>query len=206
MKYSKLVTLGLIGLLSFSAVGCTNKMPEKTDENRVTKSTPETKDNRYGNMSMESYRDEFGKLYESNIARLENYNGYNEILVEKETKDYPGNEKYLEGLKKAYKDSEKNLQEFVDSLKRVKTEDPKVKDMNDKLIAEGNKLIAELKTRTKKLDEVPNSLMQKSEVEFRRGINDLLNIDNTTRNDFNNLMKDAQEFFGIDNKNKINKK
>ena len=78
--------------------------------------------------------------------------------------------------------------------------------MNDKLIAEGNKLIAELKTRTKKLDEVPNNLMQKSEVEFRKGINDLLNVDNTTRNDFNNLMKDAQEFFGIDNKNKINKK
>ena len=101
MKYSKVLTLGLIGLLSFGVVGCADKMPKKTDENRVTKSTPETKDNRYGNMSMESYRDEFGKLYENNIARLENYNGYDQILVDKETKDYPGNEKYLEGLKKA---------------------------------------------------------------------------------------------------------
>jgi hypothetical protein len=191
-------------MLSFGVVGCKAKMPEKTDENRVTESTPETKDNRYGNMTMESYKTEFGELYQTNMSRLENYNGYGQILVDKETKDYPGNEKYLEGLKKAYKDSEKNLQEFVDSLKKVKTEDPKLKEMNDKLIAQGNKVIEELKARSKKLENVPSDLMQKSEVDFRKGLDDLLKGNEDIRTDFNQLMKDAQESLGIDT-NKVKK-
>lgn len=32
MKYSKLVMLGLTGVLTFGAVGCTNKTAKKTEE------------------------------------------------------------------------------------------------------------------------------------------------------------------------------
>lgn len=199
MKGSKLLLLVLIGVLTLGVIGCDQIMPEKTDENKTTESTPETKDNRYGNMTMESYRDEFGKIYQSNIARLENYNGYGKILVDEPTKDYPGNEKYLEGLKKAYKDSEVKLQEFVDSLKNFSTDDEKLKEMNDKLIAQSEKVIAELKDRSKKLENVPQDLMQKSEVEFRKGLNDLLKIDEGTKSDFDKLIQDAKDFLGIDN-------
>ncbi|EPZ56463.1 hypothetical protein H477_2709 [[Clostridium] sordellii ATCC 9714] len=148
-------------------------------------------------MTLESYKTEFGKLYDTNIARLENYSKYKDIAVEEPTKDYPGNEAYLNELKKSYKDSEVKLQEFVNSLKKVKTDDQKLKEMNDKLIKEGDKVIGELKTRSKKLEEVPNDLMSKSEVEFRRGLNDLVKVDNTAKSDFEKMINDVNEFLGM---------
>ncbi|MGL5756645.1 MAG: hypothetical protein ACRCYC_15040 [Paraclostridium sp.] len=191
MKYSKLVTLGLIGILTFGVAGCTTKTSDKT----TTESTT-TKEN----MTLESYKDEFGKIYENNIGRLENYNKYGKIVVEEPTKDYPGNEAYVTELKNAYKDSEEKLQQFVDSLGNVKTEDKKIKDMNDKLIEQGNKVIKELKERSKKLESIPTDLMQKSEVEFKKGLNDLLKVGNNTRTDFDKMIKDAQHFLGIKTK------
>lgn len=194
MKFSKLVSLGLIGLLTFGTVGCTTKTEEKkATEKAKTETTTEARDN----MTLESYKTEFGKLYDTNIARLENYSKYKDIAVEEPTKDYPGNEAYLNELKKSYKDSEVKLQEFVNSLKKVKTDDPKLKEMNDKLIKEGDKVIGELKTRSKKLEEVPNDLMSKSEVEFRRGLNDLVKVDNTTKSDFEKMINDVNEFLGM---------
>ncbi|MEG0181362.1 MAG: hypothetical protein RR942_02900 [Romboutsia sp.] len=192
MKYSKLVTVGLIGILTFGVVGCTTKTSDKT----TTESTTATKEN----MTLESYKDEFGKIYENNIGRLENYNKYGKIVVEEPTKDYPGNEAYVTELKNAYKDSEEKLQQFVDSLGNVKTEDKKIKDMNDKLIEQGNKVIKELKERSKKLESIPTDLMQKSEVEFKKGLNDLLKVGNNTRTDFDKMIKDAQHFLGIKTK------
>lgn len=192
MKYSKLVTVGLIGILTFGVVGCTTKTSDKT----TTESTTTTKEN----MTLESYKDEFGKIYENNIGRLENYNKYGKIVVEEPTKDYPGNEAYVTELKNAYKDSEEKLQQFVDSLGNVKTEDKKIKDMNDKLIEQGNKVIKELKERSKKLESIPTDLMQKSEVEFKKGLNDLLKVGNNTRTDFDKMIKDAQHFLGIKTK------
>ena len=69
--------------------------------------------------------------------------------------------------------------------------------MNDKLIKEGDKVIGELKTRSKKLEEVPNDLMSKSEVEFRRGLNDLVKVDNTAKSDFEKMINDVNEFLGM---------
>lgn len=194
MKYSKLVSLGLIGLLTFGVVGCTTKTSEQqTTDKTTTESTTGTE----GDMNLESYKGEFGKLYENNIGRLENYNKYGKIVVEEPTKDYPGNEAYVNELKNAYKDSEQKLQEFVNSLSDVKTEDKKVKEMNDKLIEQGNKVIKELKDRSKKLEKVPANLMQKPEVEFKKGLNDLLKVNETARTDFDKMIKDAQDFLGI---------
>lgn len=192
MKYSKLVSLGLIGALSLGLVACSNKPKEE-----VQKSETEITQENMDNLNKESYKNKFGELYQSNIARLENFNIYDNIIVEKETKDYPGNEKYLTDLKAAYKESETNLQQFVDSLKSVKTEDKEVKDMNDKLIAEGEKLIADIKTKSKKLEEVPADLIGKSEVEFKKGINDLIIVKDQTEIGFNKMLKDVKNSLGI---------
>lgn len=193
MKYSKLVTLGLIGVLGLGIVGCNNK----TDTNAPAKQESTQAKQNQGMMNREMYTEEFGKYYNENLARLENYNTYNNIVVDKETENYPGNEKYLSDLKTAYKESETNLQKFVDSLKNVKTEDKEVKDMNDKLIAEGEKLIADIKAKNKKLEEVPADLMTKSEVEFRKGLNDLVTVKDQTEIGFNKMLKDARNTLGI---------
>ncbi|MGL5711781.1 MAG: hypothetical protein ACRCXT_21775 [Paraclostridium sp.] len=190
MKYSKLVALGLIGVLGLGIVGCTNKKEETQTQKEITNANEEM-------MTRDMYTEEFGKYYNENIARLENYNGYTNILVDKETEGYPGNEKYLEELKTAYKESEVNLQKFIDSLRNVKTEDTEVKDMNDKLIAEGEKLIADIKEKSKKLDTVPEDLMTKSEVEFRKGINDLVIVKDQTEMGFNKMLKDVRNSLGI---------
>lgn len=192
MKYSKLVTLGLIGVISLGIVGCSNKPKEETQksETEITQDGTE-------NMNKDMYKEKFGEYYQTNIARLENFNTYDNILVDKETKDYVGNEKYLADLKAAYKESETNIQQFVDSLKNVKTDDKEVKDMNDKLIAEGEKLLADIKEKSKKLEEVPADLLTKSEIEFKKGINDLVIVKDKTEMGFNKMIQDVKNTLGI---------
>ncbi|MCU9815311.1 hypothetical protein [Paraclostridium sp. AKS73] len=154
----------------------------------------------YKDMTLENYKTEFGKMYQTNMARLDNYNGYEQIRVDEATKDYPGNEKYVADLKKNYEESKKQVDEFTTSLKKVDTKDPKVKEMNDKLISESEKLSKELNTRIKKLGEIPSDLMSKSEVEFRQGLSDTLKVDENVKSDFNKFMNDTKEFFGIKTK------
>lgn len=200
MKYSKLVMLGLIGVLTFGTVGCTNNTTEKTEEKNVTQSTTENQETKYSNMTLEDYKTQFGKLYYSNIARLDNYNGYEQIRVDEATKDYPGNEKYLADLKKNYEESKNKVDEFITYLKKVDTKDVKVKEMNDRLILQSEKLSNELDSKIKKLGQVPSDLMSKSEVEFRQGLSDSLKVDENVKSDFTKFMNDAKEFFGIKTK------
>ena len=199
MKYSKLVALGLAGALSLAVVGCSNNAnydTQKTD----TQATQEGAQN----MNRDMYKKRFGELYQTNIARLENYNTYTNIPVQEPTKDYEGNQKYLDDLKAAYKDSETNIQQFVDSLKDVKTDDKEVQDMNDKLVKQGENLLADIKTKIQKLDDVPADLLNKPEVEFKQGINDLVTDTDNNKNgtdtmdtDFNKMLKDMRNTLGI---------
>ena len=58
---------------------------------------------------------------------------------------YPGNKKYVEELKAAYKDSRDKIQKFVNDLKNdAKTDDKEISDMNQQLIAEGEKTIKDI--------------------------------------------------------------
>lgn len=193
MKYSKLVMLGLIGVLTFGAVGCTNKTADKNP----AQSTDQTANNMYKDMTLEGYKTEFSKMYESNIA---GFNGYEPIRVEQPTANYPGNEKYVTNLKKNYEESKKKVDELTTSLKKVETKDPQVKEMNDKLIAESEKISKELDARIKKLGEIPGDLMTKSEVEFRQGLSDLFEVNETIKSDFMKFIDDTKEFFGIKTK------
>lgn len=199
MKYSKLVALGLIGALSLGVVGCSNNGNQNPDtkqsDTTATQQNAET-------MNRDMYKQRFGELYQTNIARLENYNMYSNIPVEQDTKDYEGNQKYLDDLKAAYSDSEKNIQQFVDSLKSVKTDDQDIKDMNDKLVSEGEKLLADIKEKRQKLDNVPQDLIDKSEKDFKQGINDLIagdgkNVNDQTDMGFNKMLKDIRNTLGL---------
>lgn len=193
MKYSKLVMLGLIGVLTFGAVGCTNKTADKNQN----QSTDQTANNMYKDMTLEGYKTEFGKMYESNIA---GFKGYEPIRVEQPTANYPGNEKYVADLKKNYEESKNKVDELTTSLKKVETKDPQVKEMNDKLIAESEKISKELDARIKKLGEIPSDLMTKSEVEFRQGLSNLFEVNETIKSDFMKFIDDTKEFFGIKTK------
>lgn len=199
MKYSKLVALGLAGALSLAVVGCSNNA-----NNDTQKTDTQTTQEGAQNMNKDMYKKRFGELYQTNIARLENYNTYTNIPVQEPTKDYEGNQKYLDDLKAAYKDSETNIQQFVDSLKDVKTDDKEVQDMNDKLVKQGENLLADIKTKIQKLDDVPADLLNKPEVEFKQGINDLVTDTDNNKNgtdtmdtDFNKMLKDMRNTLGI---------
>ncbi len=207
MKYSKLVALGLAGALSLGIVGCSNNTNDNQKSN-IEKSSTQTDTSvtqeNTENMNRDMYKKRFGELYQTNIARLENYNTYTNIPVQEPTKDYEGNQKYLDDLKAAYKDSETNIQQFVDSLKDVKTDDKEVQDMNDKLVKQGENLLADIKTKIQKLDDVPADLLNKPEVEFKQGINDLVTDTDNNKNgtdtmdtDFNKMLKDVRNTLGI---------
>lgn len=202
MKYSKLVALGLIGALSLGVVGCSNN-GNQNNQNPDTKQSDTTATQQNAEtMNRDMYKQRFGELYQTNIARLENYNMYSNIPVEQDTKDYEGNQKYLDDLKAAYSDSEKNIQQFVDSLKSVKTDDQDIKDMNDKLVSEGEKLLADIKEKRQKLDNVPQDLIDKSEKDFKQGINDLIagdgkNVNDQTDMGFNKMLKDIRNTLGL---------
>lgn len=194
MKYSKLVMLGLIGTLTFGAVGCTNKTAYRTGGRKVAQSTTQRPNNMYSDMNLENYKTQFGTMYESNIA---GFRGYEPIAVEKPTANYPGNEKYVADLKKDYEESKKKVDELRTSLKKVETKDPKVKEMNDRLIAESEKISKELDTRIRRLNELPSDLMTRPEVEFKRGISESFNVNETAKSDFTKFINDTKEFFGI---------
>lgn len=200
MKYSKFVIVGLIGVLTFGTCGCVKKESEKIDDKKVIESKVETPDTKYKNMSLEKYKSEFGRLYEENIVKLDTYNRYEKIKSDKTTTDYPGNQKYLESLKKDYETSKLEVDKFILSLKKVDTKDKNVKDMNDKLINESEKISKGIEERIKKIGEVSNDLMSKSEVDFRNGISDLLKVDDTTKQDFNKFINETNKFFEIKNK------
>lgn len=202
MNKNKVITVGLSLALSLGAVACTKKTePPKTDTNTPTQQNSTTKND---------YSKYYATGYNNYLVGLGEYSMYGtpgDINTIYKDKEYPGNEKYLSDVKAAYKDSRDKIKSFVDSLKKdAKTEDTELKKMNDELIAEGEKLIKDIDAKLARLDEIPKDATSKTKEEFSKMVTDATTIKDQAENNFNKMIRDMNEMFGINNHNNKNNK
>ncbi|GAA3659398.1 hypothetical protein [Asaccharospora irregularis] len=192
----KLVLLSMILGVSLGAVACSNNNP-KPDENASNNQSEVDK-------KPDAYTENYSKNYKEYLAGLDEYSIYNipeSVNKAYDGKEYPGNEKYLEEVKTTYKDSREKVQSFVNSLKNdIKIEDQELNKMNKDLIAEGEKLIGELDTKIKRLDEIPKERLKDEKNDFMNAVNDATKVDKDTRSDFNKMIDGMNKRLGIDSK------
>lgn len=190
----KIVTVALSLLLLCSAVACSNKTNTNTNN--------ETKDE----VADKTYLNTYTGLYDKNLDTLSDYNMYTDVNTVTNTykeKEYPGNEKYLNDVKAAYKDSKEKIQAFVDGLKNDgKTEDAELKKMNESLIAEGEKSIKDIDAKIAKLDKISKDDYNKTQDEFIKLVDDTVRAGENVTNDFVKMLKDMDTKLGITRKAK----
>lgn len=198
MKANKMVVAALSLALSLSMVACNKKenTPANGDKTTTEQNTADTTNN-----ANNDYVEKYSGFYEDNLGNLSMYSIYEtpETVTEYyKTNKYPGNEKYVEELKSAYKESRNKIQKFVDNLKNdAKTEDTKIKELNEKLIAEGEKTISNIDARLKNLDNLPKDIYSKSQDDFIRAVDEATKVKDDTTNDFNNLLDEMNKALGI---------
>ena len=118
MKANKMVVAALSLALSLSMVACNKK--ENTPANGA-KTTTEQNTADTTNNANNDYVEKYSRFYGDTLGNLGNYRMYETPEATTEyykTNQYPGNEKYVEELKAAYKDSRDKIQTFVDDLKK----------------------------------------------------------------------------------------
>ncbi len=186
MKTKKLLVGLLSAALSLSVMGCTNK-------EEVVEETPMP------------YEEQYSQYYVEYINPLREYSVYEtpESTIEYyQTTEYPGNEQYVTDLKVAYTDSKEKIQSFVDTLKNdLKSEEQEVKDMNEKLIAEGEKTIQNIDARLKKLEEIPAEVYDKTKEDFVKAVNEATQLENDAKTEFDKMLNDMNNMLGIDPNN-----
>ncbi|WP_434799305.1 hypothetical protein [Terrisporobacter vanillatitrophus] len=191
----KLVTLALSLLFVFGAVACNNRNNITTENAGTTGDATDTIDQAYYNTYTGLYDKNLGKItsedmFSSNVDSAERiYRGA----------EYPGNRQYLTDVKKAYKDRKEKMQAFIDGLKKdTKTEDAELKKMNESLIAEGEKLIQDIDAKIEKLDKITGDDYNKSEDDFIKLVDNIVNADDTVTNKFSDMLKNMDKRLGID--------
>lgn len=185
----KIVTVALSLLVLCSAVACNNRTNVGTGT--------ETKDE----VGDKAYYNTYTGLYDKNMQTVSDYNMYTDVNTVTNTykeKEYPGNEKYLNDVKAAYKDSKEKIQAFVDGLKKdAKTEDAELKKMNESLIAEGEKSIKDIDAKIAKLDKITKEDYTKPQDEFIKLVDDTVRAGENVTNDFVKMLKDMDTKLGI---------
>ncbi|WP_315166077.1 hypothetical protein [Metaclostridioides mangenotii] len=197
MKLKKLSLLGLSLLLSLSLVACTKNNQEKVGEDaNKAKNNVEEKVDDYTNYYSTAYND-----YSMGMDKYSMYNTVEGVNKVYETKDYPGNEEYLKEVKEAYKDSRDKTQNFVNSLKKDgKTEDNELKEMHNKIIAEGERTVKEMDARIKRLNEISDEDMKRDQNGFITLVHGITNTGNDIQTGFSNMVNDMNKRLGINNK------
>lgn len=207
MKFKKVATIGLSLMISLGVVACNKE--KKVDENS-TKTKVETPKETELSKKDTAYIDKYSKFYgdyQNELANDKVYLSPQSIAQYYEKNEYPGNEKYLSSVKMAYKHAKDKTQIFVDNLKKdTKTEDANLKKMNEDLIKEGEKTIADIDTRMKNLDKIPADLAGKSKEEFMKAVDEATKVGQGTKNEFNKMLEDMNKALGIDTTNIKNQK
>ena len=171
---NKFLVLLLALVMVLGAVACSNK---KTNENTNTNNTANKEEDVADKVVDENYYNVYTKNYESSIVPLEeSYYIYGDVdSAEKYYKDhdYPGNKEYLQEVKDALIDSKAKVQDFIDNMEKEGTSDnDKVNKLNKEMIDDGKKLIEDIDKRLKKLDDISDKDLEKSDAEFRRLVGD----------------------------------
>lgn len=196
MKAKKIVITALGLALSLSMVACNNKETKTENDTNMT-----TEQNTTENTT-DDYAQRYSRFYGDTIGNLSMYEMYqtpDTIIEYYQTNEYPGNEKYVEELKAAYIDSRDKIQAFVDDLKNdAKTDDKEIAQMNENLIAEGEKTISNIDTRLKNLENLPQDVYNKTQDEFIRAVDEATKVKDDVKSNFSNLLEEMNRALGID--------
>ena len=199
----KLITVALSTLLILGTVGCAQRNTNTTGTNGNTTGT-----NDNTTEQSNAYYNSYTGLYNESIGTLTGYDMYTDVNTANDAfknKEYPGNEQYLNDVKAAYKDSREKIQSFVNGLKNdVKTDDAELKQMNEDLIAEGEKLIKDIDAKIAKLDKITENDYNKTQNEFIQLVNDTVNTGENVASGFSEMLRNMDVRLGI-NRDTINK-
>lgn len=204
MNFKKIATTGLSLALILGMTGCTSKTKTVEEKKVETPTTEETKvvDKEYVNKYSKVYGD-----YQTGLKDYEMYLTPERVTEYYTTNEYPGNEKYLENVKMAYKTSKEKTQAYVDSLKNdMKTDDADLKKMNESLIAEGEKTIANIDEKLKKLDEIPKDAVSKTQEEYIKVVDESIKIKDESKSEFTKMIDEMNKKLGINVNNNTNEK
>lgn len=200
MKAKKILLTGVALSLSLSLVACNNKETTPKQNNNTTNNTTTTQDN--ATTMPTDYTSQYANFYDANLSNLGMYRMYETPEAATEyykTNKYPGNKQYVEDLKAAYKDSRDKIQTFVNDLKNdAKTDDKEISDMNQQLIAEGEKTIKDIDARLKNLDNLPENIYDKGQDDFIKAVDEGVRVKDNTGSQFNNLLQKMNDMLGID--------
>lgn len=189
----KVLTVALSLLFVFAAVACSSNNKSVTDNTAADKA------------GMTEYYNSYTGLYDTNLNELLGYNMYTDVNTVNDyykDKDYPGNEKHLNEVKAAYKDSRDKIQTFVNGLKNdVKTEDKELKKMNDEMISEGEKLIKDIDAKLSKLETITESDLTKSKDDFIKLVDNTAKSVKTDANTFGDMLRNMDKKLGIERNN-----
>ncbi len=199
---NKLLVLFLTFLMVLGVVGCSNK----NNENSANQSG--TAQNQSATNGNDEYYNVYTKNYNASLEPLaNNYNMYGNIdTVEEYYKenDYPGNEKYLEEVRTALTESRNNVEQFVDNMEKdAKSDNEQINKLNKDMIEDGRDLVENIDERLKKLDEISNKDLQKSDAEFRRIVGEHIMLEEEGNNDFRKMLRDLDKELNIDRKNML---
>lgn len=204
MNFKKIATTGLSLALILGMTGCTSKTNTVEEKKVETPTTEETKvvDKEYVNKYSKVYGD-----YQTGLKDYEMYLTPERVTEYYTTNEYPGNEKYLENVKMAYKTSKEKTQAYVDSLKNdMKTDDADLKKMNESLIAEGEKTIANIDEKLKRLDEIPKDAVSKTQEEYIKVVDESIKIKDESKSEFAKMIDEMNKKLGINVNNNTNEK
>ena len=206
MKANKMVVAALSLALSLSMVACNKKenTPANGDKTTTEQNTADTTNN-----ANNDYVEKYSRFYGDTLGNLGNYRMYETPEATTEyykTNQYPGNEKYVEELKAAYKDSRDKIQTFVDDLKKdiegMEARHEQHKELRhekheEKKFARELKHISNIDARLKNLDNLPKDIYSKSQDDFIRAVDEATKVKDNTTNDFNNLLEEMNKALGI---------
>ena len=200
MKANKILLTGIALSLSLSLVACINNNKDNTPAQDNNTNTTTTQDN--ATTMPTDYTSQYANFYDANLSNLGMYRMYETPETATEyykTNKYPGNKQYVADLKEAYKDSRDKIQTFVNDLKNdAKTDDKEISDMNQQLIAEGEKTIKDIDARLKNLDNLPENIYDKGQDDFIKAVDEGVRVKDNTGSQFNNLLQQMNDMLGID--------
>ena len=194
MKANKIILTVIALSLSMGLVAC-NKQQKNSMDNLTTNVDKTVADN--------NYVQKYSRFYGDNISNLNTYKKYEtpqEAIKYYESNEYPGNKAYVSQLKNDYSDAKTKIQNFIDYIKNESpTDNKELTDLNNKLITEGEKTISIIDEKLKELDNIPEDTFNKSKEDFIKYVNKTTTLEKQTQSDFNNLLKQLNEYLGIDN-------
>ena len=199
---NKFLVLLLALVMVLGAVACSNK---KTNENTNTNNTANKEEDVADKVVDENYYNVYTKNYESSIVPLEeSYYIYGDVdSAEKYYKDhdYPGNKEYLQEVKDALIDSKAKIQDFIDNMEKEGTSDnDKVNKLNKEMIDDGKKLIEDIDKRLKKLDDISDKDLEKSDAVFRRLVGDHIVLEKEGDHEFRKILRKLDKELNIERK------